>query len=65
MKYKSKPIYCPQCGRRVGTHDGRSTMPFIVNCKKCEKRIVYDSDKKTIKIKDIPKRNCSSGMAFL
>jgi len=26
MVYTPKTIYCPRCGRKVATHDGRSTM---------------------------------------
>jgi len=26
MGYTPKTIYCPRCGRKVATHDGRSTM---------------------------------------
>lgn len=56
-------ITCPSCKRKVGTHDGRSTIPKIIDCKRCEKRIVYYPDGLTI-LKEIPKRNSSSGVTF-
>lgn len=64
-KYKEKTIYCPKCGRKVGTYDGRSTIDKICRCKKCNKRIVYHVDTGETEIKNIPKRNCSSGMTFV
>lgn len=64
-KYKPVKIFCPQCKGRVGTYDGRSTMNFIGRCSKCRKRIVYHIGTGETEVKDIPKRNCSSGMAFI
>lgn len=64
-EYEEKKIYCPKCGRKVGTHDGRSTINKICRCKKCNKRIVYHVDTGETEIKNIPKRNCSSGMTFV
>ena len=62
-EYEEKKIYCPKCGRKVGTHDGRSTINN--RCKKCNIRIVYHVDTGETEIKNIPKRNCSSGMTFV
>lgn len=59
-----KTIYCPNCGRKVGTYDRRSTMNYISNCRKCNKRVVYHVDTGETEIKDIPPRNCISGMRF-
>lgn len=59
-----KTIYCPSCGRKVGTYDGRSTINQIVNCKKCRKRVVYHVGNGVTEIKPIPPRNCSSGVTF-
>ena len=56
-EYKEKTIYCPKCGRKVGVYDGRS--------KNCNKRIVYHVDTGETEIKNIPKRNCSSGITFI
>lgn len=57
MEYKQKTIYCPRCGRKVATWDGRSSMPVIGRCKKCNKRVVYYVDNDETEIKDIPERN--------
>lgn len=57
-------IYCPKCKRKLGTHDGRSTIPKIIDCEKCQKRVVYHVDSGETEIKDIPQRNCSSGVTF-
>lgn len=64
-KYKPVKMLCPQCNNYVGTWDGRSTMNFIGRCNKCKKRGVYHADSGETEIKDIPKRNCSSGMTFI
>lgn len=61
---KPKTIYCPRCKRKVSTWDGRSTMNVIANCKKCRMRVVYCVNTQKIEIKNIPPRNCSSGMTF-
>lgn len=60
-----KTIYCPSCGRKVGTYDGRSTTNHIMRCKNCNKRIVYHVDTGETEIKPLTARNCSSGMTFI
>lgn len=64
-KYIPKIIYCPKCGRKCGTYDGKSTIDKVCRCKKCNKRIVYHVNTGEIERKDIPERNCSSGMIFV
>lgn len=59
-----KTIYCPRCGRKVATWDGRSTMNISVKCKKCNKLVVYDVENEKVEIKNIPQRTTSSGMIF-
>ena len=59
-----KTVYCPQCGRRVSTWDGRSTINVIANCRKCNMRVVFHVDTRETEIKKIPQRNTSSGMTF-
>lgn len=59
-----KTIYCPKCGRKVATWDGRSTINISVKCKKCKKLIVYNVENEKSKIKAIPQRTTSSGMRF-
>lgn len=61
---KQKTIYCPRCGSKVATWDGKSTMNVMAKCNKCRKRIVYYVDTGEIDIKDIPARSTSSGMRF-
>nr|DAR30105.1 MAG TPA: cysteine-rich protein [Caudoviricetes sp.] len=65
MKYKPKTIYCPQCNRKVGTHDGRSTNNLICRCKKCKKRVIYYPATMETEVKPLPKRTTSSGMTFI
>lgn len=59
-----KTIYCPKCGRKVATWDGRSTINISVKCKKCNKLVVYNVENENVEIKEIPQRATSSGMRF-
>lgn len=60
-----RTIYCPACHRRVAQWDGKSKInPVIANCKKCNKRVVYDVISEEVTIKDKPIRATSSGMTF-
>ena len=59
-----KTIYCPKCGRKVATWDGRSTINISVKCKKCNKLVVYDVENENVEIKEIPQRATSSGKRF-
>ena len=59
-----KTIYCPKCGRKVATWDGRSKNNISVKCKKCSKLVVYDVENEKTIIKEIQKRTTSSGMRF-
>lgn len=59
-----KTIYCPKCGRKVATWDGRSTINISVKCKKCNKLVVYDVENEKVEIKEIPQRATSSGKRF-
>lgn len=61
---ESRTIYCPQCGRKVATWDGKTTINVIANCKNCNKRVVFHVDTTKTEIKKIPQRNTSSGMTF-
>lgn len=60
----AKSILCPKCGRKVGTHDGKSTMIKTILCKKDNLLVVYDPirDKSTISKK--AERTTSSGKRF-
>ena len=59
-----KTIYCPKCGRKVATWDGRSANNISVKCKKCNKLVVYDVGNEKSEIKTIPQRTTSGGMRF-
>ena len=59
-----KTIYCPKCGRRVLSWDGKAKTDISVNCKKCKKRIVFHTSNQVTDIKDIPAREQSSGKRF-
>lgn len=62
---KPKIIYCPKCKRKVATWDGRSTIDVIVNCRKCNKRVIYRVATGETEIKIIPARGSSSGITIL
>lgn len=64
MEYKTKAIICPQCNIKVGTHDGRSTIPKSVKCNVCNKLVVYNPETGKTEIKPIPPRTQGSGMRF-
>ena len=59
-----KTIYCPKCGRKVATWDGRSKNNVSAKCSKCRKLVVYDTEIKEVKLIEVPPRIASSGMRF-
>lgn len=61
---KPKKIYCPQCGRKVCTWDGKSTIHPMVMCKRCEKIVVYRIETDEIELKELPPREQGSGIRF-
>ena len=52
-----KTIYCPRCGRKVATWDGRSTFNISAKCKKCKKLVVYNVENE----KNRNQRNSAKG----
>ena len=60
----AKPILCPRCRRKIGTHDGKSTMIKTIMCKKDKLFIVYDPINDKTKIGEKIVRNFSSGKRF-
>ncbi|MGN0246544.1 MAG: hypothetical protein ACI4DK_11380 [Lachnospiraceae bacterium] len=60
----AKTIYCPRCGRKVATCDGKSTIDIYVKCNKCRKIVIYKIDSGETILKDVPERNQASGMRF-
>lgn len=61
---EQKTIYCPRCGRKSATYDGRSTINTIGKCKKCKKLVIYDIETEKVYTKAIPIRGQSSGARF-
>lgn len=61
---ETQKIYCPKCSHRVGAWDGRSKINVIVNCKNCNKRVIFDVETKETIVKDIPLRATSGGKSF-
>lgn len=59
-----KTVYCPKCGRKVATWDGKSKINIIVICKKCNKRVVFHVDTMETDIKDLLPRECGSGLRY-
>lgn len=65
MVFEKIPVYCPRCGRLVGHSDTKSKIDMKCKCKKCKKMVVYHTDTKETKLKELPERDQSSGMTFL
>ena len=57
-------IYCPKCYRKLGSCSEKATIPKVVDCKECKKRIVCDPVSKNIEVKPIPARSTASGKTF-
>lgn len=64
MEREAKTIYCPQCYRKVGVYDDKSSINPQMKCRKCNKLIVYDIGSDTVGIKKIPERTQGSGVRF-
>lgn len=61
---KSKKIYCPSCGRKVMTYDGRIHNNLSVLCVRCDKLVTYFFETEEIKLSDKPQRCTSSGVRY-
>jgi hypothetical protein len=61
---EAKTILCPLCRRKVGTHDGKSTIIKTVLCKKDNLLVVYDPIKNRATISHRVERSSSSGKRF-
>lgn len=57
-------IYCPRCGRKVITHDGKSSISLSCKCKKCDVLVTFNPIDRSIKIRKIPERLTASGLRF-
>ena len=60
----ARTIYCPKCGRKVGSHDGKATNVKEINCRKCWKTIVFDPTTGSTRLKEKSQRVSSSGVTF-
>ena len=65
MEYKPITIYCPRCGRKTGTHDGRGTLPKTTKCSKCNVRVIYNPKTMQTKVKRFEQGFSSAGKMFL
>lgn len=63
MAYTRK-IFCPSCGRKVMTHDGKSEINKTVKCKKCKRLVLFNVSTGEIKHVPFPERKTSSGKRY-
>lgn len=59
-----RTIYCPECGRKVGSHDGKATNVKEIDCRKCRKTVVFNPLTGNTRLKARPQRVSSSGLTF-
>jgi endogenous inhibitor of DNA gyrase (YacG/DUF329 family) len=59
-----KEVYCPKCGKKVGTYDGKASMNLVCRCNECRKKVVYDIKTGQTRVKPLPRRSTSSGVVF-
>lgn len=57
-------IYCPKCGLKVGTHDGKSKINLTRQCKNCKIRVVFNRTTGEARVRPLTKRTTSSGVTF-
>ena len=62
-KMKQKKIYCPRCGRKIATYDGKQTIDIKTKCNKCNKIITYYVASGSTVVSNA-ERTTSSGMRF-
>ena len=60
----ARTIYCPECGRKVGSHDGKATNVKEMECRKCWKTVVFNPMNAKTTIKPRARRVSSSGVTF-
>lgn len=54
-------IYCPICGRKVGKWDGKTKTLVDVECRKCNKLVIFYPISGQTMTKALPKPNSASG----
>lgn len=59
-----KTIYCPRCGRKTMTYDGRGTMVISSRCSKCQKIVIYKPTEDEVAIIPEPLWSSSAGKRF-
>lgn len=60
----ARTIYCPKCGRKVGSHDGKATNVKEIDCRKCWKTVVFYPTNGNTRLKEKSQRVSSSGVTF-
>lgn len=60
----ARTIYCPECGRKVGSHDGKATNVKEIDCRKCWKTVVFNPLTENTRLKEKSQRVSSSGVTF-
>lgn len=64
LNIEYKPIYCPQCKRRVANRTNIQKINVVANCMNCNKKVIYDVSSKTTRIVETNLRSSSSGLRF-
>ena len=64
MEGNKKIIYCPECGRKVAEHDGKSSIDIKVKCRHCNRLVVYKIDTEEVFQTKVPLRKTGSGLRF-
>ena len=57
-------IYCPKCNRKLGSYNGKGTIPKVIDCQNCKIRTVFDPQTGKTEVKPIPERATASGKTF-
>lgn len=59
-----RKIYCPKCGRKAMTHDGKSEISKAVKCQRCKKLVLFNPMTNEVKNIPVPERTCASGKRY-
>lgn len=57
-------IYCPRCGRKVTSWDGKSEINLLAKCTNCNMLVKFDVNTEKTEIIRKPVRKQSSGLTF-
>lgn len=61
---KPKKIYCPLCGRKVMTYDGRAHNNLSVRCESCDRLVTFYFETGRVQTSRVPERQVASGVRF-